>query len=253
MDLSELRPGGTEARHPWEVARASAIIEILRRQGSDFSSVLDYGCGDGFTGQRVQRELGAKLLAGVDIHLSPASCGTFAAASGAYELMQDESGLGERRFDLALLCDVIEHVEDDVGLLRSLASSRLGSNGLMLITVPAFQALFSRHDELLRHFRRYTLRQLRWSVTQAGLAIVDDGYLFGSLLLPRVAAKVADRFRRRDLNEDFGIGSWRGGPLVTRALTSAMTVDNGFLLAARRFGLILPGLTAWALCKTQSS
>jgi 2-polyprenyl-3-methyl-5-hydroxy-6-metoxy-1,4-benzoquinol methylase len=253
VDLSELRQGRSNERHPWEVARAAAIIAILRRHGSGFDSVLDYGCGDGFTGQQVQSEFRAPLLVGVDIHLPPASCGTFQAGPGRYELIQDEAMLGERRFELALLCDVIEHVEDDVGLLRSLASNRVRAGGLMLVTVPAFQALFSRHDELLRHFRRYTLGQLRASAREAGLSILDDGYLFGSLLLPRVTAKVADRFRPRDQNEDFGIGGWRGGPGLTRVLTHVMALDNALLLAARRLGLLIPGLTAWALCKTQSS
>jgi SAM-dependent methyltransferase len=253
VDLSELRHGRSNERHPWEVARAAAITGILRRHGSAFGSVLDYGCGDGFTGQQVQREFRASLLVGVDIHLPAASCGTFPAGSGRYELMQDEAPLGGRRFELALLCDVIEHVEDDVGLLRSLASRRVRTGGLMLVTVPAFQSLFSRHDELLRHFRRYTIGQLRTAVQQAGLTVLEDGYLFGSLLLPRVAAKVAERFRTSAQNEDFGIGAWRGGPGLTWALTNIMALDNAMLLATRRFGLVIPGLTAWALCKTQSS
>jgi hypothetical protein len=118
----------------------------------------------------------------------------------------------------------------------------------MLVTVPAFQGLFSEHDRFLRHCRRYNLPGLRKTLEAAGLTVVEDGYLFASLLPARLLGNVAEP-RGFGTPAPRGIGAWRGGALLTRALTTALRLDNAILLAARRFGITLPGLSAWAVCK----
>jgi hypothetical protein len=79
--------------------------------------------------------------------------------------------------------------------------------------------------------------------------VVEDGYLFGSLLPARLAAAAA-RARAAAGPEGHGIGAWPRGPLVTRLVTTALQVDNAIMLAGRRLGITLPGLTVWALCRT---
>jgi hypothetical protein len=74
--------------------------------------------------------------------------------------------IGDEKCDLILLMDVPEHVDDDVGLMRS-ALVGAAEHAYMLITVPAFQKLFSAHDIFLEHKRRYTLRQVE-QVVQGG-------------------------------------------------------------------------------------
>jgi hypothetical protein len=139
-------------------------------------------------------------------------------------------------------------VEDDVALLRALRADHLASRGLVLVTVPAFQGLYSEHDRFLRHHRRYSLSDLRRTLAAAGLTAVEDGYLFASLLPARWLGKLAER-RAAGKTQEHGIGGWNGGALLTRVLTAALRFDNAILLAARRFGITLPGLSSWALCK----
>lgn len=239
----------TAARHPWEVARAKAVEGILARRRTRFATVLDYGCGDGYTGERVQDAFGVPHLMAVDVHLPEVSCGVARRGAGTVERSRDSRALRDRRFDLILLCDVIEHVEDDVGLLSQLRGDHLAPDGLVMVTVPAFQALFSDHDRFLRHHRRYTLSGLRDVIGRAGLTSVEDGYLFGSLLPARAAATMIGD-RGSPGTQEHGIGGWRRGSVVTRALTRALMVDNAIMLAARGLGITLPGLTAWALCRT---
>ncbi len=240
----------TAARHPWEVARARAVEDILRQHRGSFATVLDYGCGDGYTGEHVQDVFRVPQLMAVDVYLPAVSCGVAPRGPGTVERSRDPSALGARRFDLILLCDVIEHVEDDVGLLRQLSREHLAADGLAMVTVPAFQALFSEHDRFLRHHRRYSLSHLRDAVGTAGLAIVDDGYLFGSLLPARAAATaIGDRPAAAGA-EAHGIGGWDRGRLLTSMVTTALRLDNALMLGARRLGITLPGLSAWALCRT---
>ncbi len=63
-------------------------------------------------------------------------------------------------FDLILVADVIEHVEDDMAILQHL-SELLNKNGQILITVPAFDFLFSNKDKVLLHYRRYTKKNIK--------------------------------------------------------------------------------------------
>jgi SAM-dependent methyltransferase len=248
LDLSEVRSGAS-ARHPWELARARAIRQILRGHGS-FQNVLDYGCGDGFTGREVQKAFSISELVGVDIELSAAACGLQQVPEGSQELTRDESQLGSRKFELLLLCDVIEHVESDRDFMRGIAERRLKSGAHVLITVPAYQSLFSEHDRALRHYRRYSLNSLHEALRGSGFQLLESGHLFGSLLFPRLLTKARELLRRGRSNEEHGIGSWQGGPMKTRLLACALELDNDLLLASRRVGLVVPGLSLWALCKT---
>ncbi|HTM03411.1 MAG TPA: methyltransferase domain-containing protein [Vicinamibacterales bacterium] len=249
MDLSELRPG-VSRRHPWEIARVRAVAAILRRQSSRFDSILDVGCGDGFVGEHLQSAFGARELVGIDIHLPTTRCGTSHPIPGrTIERYQSIEAMGDRRFDLVLALDVIEHVADDRALLRSVASSHLQPGGAVLVTVPAFQSLFSDHDRALQHYRRYRVPQLRAAMHGTGMTVAADGYMFASLLLPRLLEKVLEAAGRH--RTDHGAGSWTRSGSLTAALAGALTLDARVLLAARRFGLRIPGLTAWAFCRPQ--
>jgi SAM-dependent methyltransferase len=245
MDLSEVRLGVAQ-RHPWETARADAIERILRARAVRPATILDVGCGDGFTGERLASALGAAELWGVDLHASTASCAQ-QSRSGVHYVQHLEQ-VRSSAFELALLCDVIEHVEDDVALVESVLS-RLAPGGHLLLTVPSFQTLFSDHDRALRHYRRYSLSQLRRTIDAAGADSLADGYLFGSLLPVRVFAKLKERLLPSAKREGFGVGGWSAPPLVTSLLRGVFRVDNSLMLGLSSGPIKPPGLSAWALCK----
>jgi SAM-dependent methyltransferase len=243
MDLSEV--GDFSERHPWETARAVAIERILKSANVHPQAVLDYGCGDGFTGERVLSALGASELLGFDIYLTDEQCRKNTKPRVTYT--NDWADASERSFDLCLLCDVVEHVADDRALLATVRE-RLRGEGHVLITVPAFQSLFTAHDRALRHFRRYRLSQLERLIADAGLELESSGYLFGSLLPSRGAAKLLEAVKPKS-PDDFGIGSWKGSKAVTSALETVLNLDNSVLLGLAARGIKLPGLSAWVLCK----
>jgi SAM-dependent methyltransferase len=95
-------------------------------------------------------------------------------------------------FDLAVTLDVIEHLEDDLGALRELRRT-VAPGGSLLVTVPAYPWLWSGHDEINHHYRRYTRRSLQHVAEQAGWEQVRTTY-FNSLLLPAaIILRVLDR------------------------------------------------------------
>jgi SAM-dependent methyltransferase len=96
-------------------------------------------------------------------------------------------------FDVATCLDVVEHVPDD---RRALAELRRVARpgGFLLVTVPAYPALWSHHDVVNRHYRRYRARSLRAAAADAGWRLVRDTHFNSALLAPAAAV----RFTRRN-------------------------------------------------------
>jgi SAM-dependent methyltransferase len=246
MDLSERTEAGTR-RHPWETARVQAVQQIIGRLGLNAPRVLDVGAGDGYLLGALHAVFGFRRAIAQDIHLSESLAREL--SQPGIEFVRELSD-PEYRAELILLLDVIEHVEDPGALLSHLARERLAPGGRMLITVPAFQRLYTEHDRALKHFRRYSRGQVIEQARRAGLSVIESGYLFASLLLPRAAEALRERFApARNGKGGHGVGHWQAGARVTQLLHSALVLDNRLCLAASERGLTLPGLTVWLTCK----
>lgn len=149
--------------------------------------------------------------------------------------------------DVVLMIDVIEHVENDREFLKYYVD-RMPVGGHVLISVPAFNLLWSGHDVFLEHKRRYSLGELESLVKNAGLHVVKGRYFFG-LLFPIVAAiRIFSR--------------WRGSTNKNQAksdLTKASNIVNSLLIMihqveAKTLFLINrgAGLSAFCLAKKVS-
>ena len=145
---------------------------------------------------------------------------------------------------LILMMDVLEHVDDDVGLLREYCD-RMPSDGMVLITVPAFQFLWSGHDVFLEHRRRYTATSLQAAVRAADLEVVRWRYFFG-LLFPVVAALRWNDRRRMDRGQIEPKSAIKKYPAtVNRVLTLVHDLERIVLFPFNR----LAGLTVICLAR----
>lgn len=93
------------------------------------------------------------------------------------------------RFDLVCMLDVLEHIDED-GKSLITVKNLISSHGKLLITVPAYQWLWSSHDDFNHHKRRYTKKRLRTDLESAGFTVEQISY-FNTLLFPLA---VASRF-----------------------------------------------------------
>ena len=121
-------------------------------------------------------------------------------------------GLGD--FDLIVALDVLEHIEDDLGALRAMRRM-LKAGGTVVITVPAFQFLWSTHDETLHHLRRYRAPELVSKMQQAGFRMVYQSY-FNFVLFP---AAIAIRLLGRIFKDTASAGSGKVHPLLNTLLS----------------------------------
>jgi len=106
----------------------------------------------------------------------------------------DESYVPAAPFDLILMLDVIEHVADPERLLRR-AGEILKPRGRILITVPAFNWLWTTHDEVNHHITRYTATSMRSLIRRAGLDTVETAYLFQSLVMAKLWVRLREALK----------------------------------------------------------
>jgi len=190
----ELQTHRAEDRHWWYRGRRNVIERVIADLRLPARArILDAGCGSGRNMVELTRH---GTVTGVE--LSDASI-DLARARGAGEVIAGsvlQMPFDGDSFDLSVCLDVIEHLEDDLDALRELRRV-LAPGGSLLVTVPAYQWLWSGHDEVNHHHRRYTRRSLQRVAEQAGWDQVRTTY-FNSLLLPAaILLRVLDRFSRK--------------------------------------------------------
>ena len=227
-----------EDRHWWYRGRRAIVEAALDRAGLERGlRVLDAGCGGGGSLASLGRR-------GAVVGLEPSpEAAEQARARHVGEVVQgtlERLPFDDRSFDLCVALDVIEHLDDDVHGLRELR--RVGTpEARLLVTVPAYQALWSHHDDVNAHRRRYVRRTLLESTAAAGWRPLRTTY-FNLLLLPAaVAGRLVGRLRRGPpKRSDFEVTpSWLDRPLELPMLLEARLVRAGLGLPA---GLSLLGL-----------
>lgn len=247
MDLRERGPQATRSaagveRHPWECARLRLVRALLA--GVPLGHVLDVGAGDAWLIRAlVDEDVHATALA-VDAHYTDEDLRVAAPRIHRARAMSVVAPLEHALFDTALLLDVLEHVDDDDALLRDVVAC-VRPGGRVVVTVPAWPQLFSDHDRMLLHRRRYHPVNARALLGRAGLTIERAGGVFFSLLAPRAVSRLlegagVDRSPR-------GLGAAPTG-LAREAMQRILNTDVTVALQLAERGVEVPGLSWFALC-----
>ena len=190
----ELQTHRAEDRHWWYRGRRSVlerVIDDLRLPAR--ARILDAGCGSGRNMVEFARH---GIVTGIELSETSVCLARKREVGDVVEGSVLDMPFDADAFDVAASLDVIEHLEDDLQALRELRRV-VAPGGALLVTVPAYQWLWSGHDEINHHHRRYTRRSLQRIGEQAGWQQVRTTY-FNSLLLPAaILLRVLDRFSRR--------------------------------------------------------
>jgi len=184
-------------RHWWYRARREVLAALIRRETQlpKDARILELGCG---TGHNLAMLSGFGHVDGLELDeearaLSEKRLGRKVMSAPLPEL----AGVRDGAYDLIGAFDVIEHIADDRAALVSIAA-KLKSTGKFVMTVPAHQWMWSAHDVVNHHKRRYSKRGLKALIDGSPMKLELVGY-FNSLLFPvAVAQRAASRVRRAE-------------------------------------------------------
>ncbi len=226
-----------EKEHWWYTARARILLRYLEHRLGHRPEVtlLDIGCGTGALLEALAERYRA-------VGLEPsAQAVAFCRARGLTAVHQGTpaSFRPEGVFDLVTMFDVLEHIDDD-GETLARVRGFLKPGGHLLLTVPAYRFLWSPHDDIVHHKRRYTMRSLRRVAEQAGFTVRHMTYfnaiLFPAAVLRRLTARIVPARPLRDLELP--------GPAVNSLLRTVFGLERYAVPYARLpFGL---SLLCWA-------
>lgn len=187
-----------EDTHWWYVSKQRIVLNLIERYAKSANgqlNIADLGCGCGAMLSRLRSK---HQVVGVD----PSPHAIEFSAQRGITVQQgsfpDQIPLPRDNYDAVLMLDVIEHLQDDYAGVKT-AASLLKVGGVAIITVPAYQWLWSDWDELHHHFRRYNRAMLRKVLDAANLKIEVLSYANTTLFPLAAAARVVHKMRKQKI------------------------------------------------------
>jgi SAM-dependent methyltransferase len=214
--------------HWWYRGRRRILRAALDRLPAlaPAAHLLDAGCGSGRTLDELARY---GRVSGIDLSPEAVALARRRGHEDVRVARVEELPFDDATFDVVTCLDVVEHTPDDRATLAELRRvTRPG--GVLLVTVPAYQALWSWHDEVNRHFRRYTSSSLRSAVSAADWEVVADTYFNSVLLGPAAAVRLVQRHRRAHARSDLALTP----PALNRVLELPLGLESRLVTAGVR-------------------
>jgi len=165
----------------WHWVRFDLVTREAEQRHAD--TIIDIGAGSGMLGDRLESS-NPELTYRFD-ELSPALDGALVDRYGEGARFGPDETISTSM--VACMLDVVEHIENDVEALTQWRS-RMESGAALIVTVPALQWAFSKFDDDLGHYRRYSRKRLRETLESAGFRVERCDYLFPEML-PIVAKR----------------------------------------------------------------
>jgi SAM-dependent methyltransferase len=172
-----------ESKHWWFIVRRNLIkFHIKKFKLSSDAKIIDIGCATG-SNLRLLKDMGFKNYLGLDNNTLSKK---FIENKNLGEVIVGDicqNNFPDKTFDLIIATDVLEHINDDNLALKEMRRI-LKDNGRIIVTVPCFRSLWSKHDELVMHQRRYLQKELNLKILNNNFKIVESYYFNFLLFMP---------------------------------------------------------------------
>lgn len=208
-----------ETKHWWHLSKRKTAIMLLKKYlNSNQPNILDIGCG---TGQNVKAfsKLGESF--GID---NSKDALLFCRKKGLKNVALGSANkipFKDNTFEVVTLLDVLEHVKEDTALVE--INRVLKKRGLLLVTVPAYQWLWSRWDEVLHHKRRYSKKTLINLLEMHGFKVIKASYLYSFLVLPAILVRsIKSIIPKTGYSSDFKLSS----PILNKILVKICNMER---------------------------
>lgn len=228
MDLKETALLGCPPETHWYYrAKLAALCQAI---GKDIPrTIFDIGAGDGFFSRQLLAHTQTDSAICIDTGYTQQSVEMIAG-----KRLEKRCTPPDGTADMVLAMDVLEHVPDEADLLAPYIA-RADARTRFIITVPAFQFLWSAHDVYLGHYRRYTLRDIEHTLKRAGLSVLWGHYYYASVFPVAAAVRLAERLRHKPKQPQSQLQ--KHNPLLNAALATCCAWERSIMRYNRCFGL----------------
>lgn len=239
MDISyEEKYHQLEESYWWFKARRHFILGLLKNEDKKLK-ILELGCSGG---QLIAdlRSLGFKDVHGLDISPSAINLCKKRGLKNVQVCDAARTKFRNSEFDIVIASDILEHIKDE---RKGLAewSRILKKNGRLVIFVPAFNALWSRHDDLNHHYRRYSKKQLLSSLRASAFSIERSSYWNFFMFIPVALLRLAQKILPSKESDDL----YRINSIVNNILIGLLKLENSLL----KFLKFPFGISAFAIAR----
>lgn len=218
----------------WFVARNQIVKSIIENRTDlpNGANVLDVGCGTGGFAKLISDRFNP-----ICMDTSPIAI-DYCRKRGItqlYETTLDDFPAKSVDFSAITMLDVIEHIEDDASVVAK-AFEILPANGWFIATVPAYQRLWSKHDEIHLHYRRYNRTDFENLLKNAGFSIKYSSYFNTILFAPAIIKRFIDKITGAESKKTEPVEEV--SPFINKLFTKLFLLEKKILKnAALPFGL----------------
>tara|TARA_R110002096_G_scaffold16243_4_gene55564 strand:- start:2663 stop:3499 length:837 start_codon:yes stop_codon:yes gene_type:complete len=196
----------------WFNHRNKVILEAVNTYSKN-KTFFDIGGGNGFVAKGLQ-ENGQDVVL-IEPGVQGAKYAKLRNVNQVICATLEDAHFKKESIDSAGMFDVVEHIEDDLGFLKNI-HTYLKKDGIVYISVPAFNLLWSNEDDDAGHFRRYTLKTAEQVLIKAGFKPLYSTYFFSPLVLPiflfrSIPSKLRVKRKSHDLKKYQKEHQQRGG------------------------------------------
>jgi SAM-dependent methyltransferase len=222
-------------QHPWKLSREYCILKQLKHK--KLHNIADIGVNDMYYTKKARAFTNGKVYA-VDIFFPEEG-----VEKDGIICINDVGKLPENELDCIIMMDVLEHIKDDKAFFN-IVVDKLKAGGTILITVPAWQFLFSTHDTMSQHYRRYNRRQLLELLKHDSIKVEKCHYFYTSLFLARLLMFKNEKFSGNEIEWKYPEKN-----IITIIVKMVLDIDYWINKALNKIGIHLPGLSITAVCR----
>lgn len=249
MDLAyEAKYHQLEEQHWWFTSRRNTVFDLVQRMNlPPDTRILEIGCSGGPL-QFMLRKAGFQHVTGIDVSEPAIALAKHRGLTDVHLMDGAHLKFPDASFDLVIASDVLEHIENDAQATREWARV-LRPGGQMVVFVPAFQQLWSQHDVVNHHFRRYTGKDLRQVLEAARLHVSRVSFWNMALVFPTALMRMVQRRLTPPTKPTDGGGDLHGLPGPLNNLLSLWLRGENALLRRLNFPV---GVSVFAVAQKKA-
>lgn len=238
----EIRYHRLEEKNWWFVARRQMILQLVKRGGFKKDiKILEIGCSGGSLIKFLIQNKFSNIT-GIDLSDRAIEWCKKRGVENVRVMDGMKTLFKDNEFDLVIVSDVLEHMKEDSMALAEWWRI-LKPGGTLVVFVPAFDFLWSSHDEINHHYRRYSKSDLEKKLKKANFGILYGSYWNFCLFFPVSLSRLWQRTRNRAGKSKDQLHFLN--PLVNQILATVLQFENQLL----RFLRFPFGVSVYAVCR----